>query len=74
MSLTASYSVSELRRELSARNRAFAREGKLLHVESLGSTPVILYPPYEDEIRHGNFVDQSYVAIREPRDLAAPSR
>ncbi len=64
MSLTASYSVSELRRELSARNRAFAREGKLLHVESLGSTPAILYPPYEGEIRHGNFVDQSYVAIR----------
>ena len=74
MSLTASYSVSELRRELSARNRAFAREGKLLHVESLGGTPVVVYPPYEDEIRHGNFVDQSYAGDPEPRDLAAASK
>jgi hypothetical protein len=63
MSLSAGYSVTALRCELSARNRAFARGSKLLHVESLGSTPAILYPPYEGEVRHGNFIEKSYAAI-----------
>jgi len=63
MSLSGHYSVTELRCELSARNRAFARQSKLLHMESLGSTPAILYPPYEGDLRHGNFIEKSYVAI-----------
>jgi hypothetical protein len=63
MSVSRSYSPVELRRELSARNRAFAKEGKLLHAESSGSTPAILYQALDDEIRHGNFIDKSYVAI-----------
>ncbi len=63
MSQAGSYSVAELQRELSARNRAFAKQRKLLHVESSGGTPVVLYQAHEDEIRHGNFVDRSYLAI-----------
>ena len=53
--------ASQLRNELMARNRAYAR-GRL-HVESFGSSPVIVYVP-EGE-RHGNFFDPAYAAITE---------
>lgn len=52
-------SASLLRQELAARNREWAR-GRL-HVESLGSDPVIVYAP-EDGC-HGNFYDPAYEAI-----------
>jgi Restriction Endonuclease associating with ARP len=57
------YFVSQLRRELSARNRAFASQRELLHVESYGGVPVVVYRPHENDRRHGNFVDKSYAAI-----------
>lgn len=57
------YFASELRRELSARNRAFAAQRELLHVESYGGVPVVVYRPHENECRHGNFADESYAAI-----------
>jgi len=59
--------AAELRRELAARNREWAR-GRA-HVESYGDDPVVLYAP---EIvpdgaraaeRHGNFFDAAYAAI-----------
>src|SRR5208283_4645387 len=51
--------ATQLRQELTARNRNYAR-GRA-HVESYGSAPVIVYEP--DGSRHGNFFDAAYAAI-----------
>ena len=51
--------ATQLRLELTARNRSYAR-GRA-HVESYGSAPVIVYEP--DAGRHGNFFDAAYAAI-----------
>ncbi|HKN20102.1 MAG TPA: hypothetical protein VJX73_01725 [Terracidiphilus sp.] len=51
--------ATQLRLELAARNRSYAR-GRA-HVESYGSAPVIVYEP--DGGRHGNFFDSAYAAI-----------
>jgi len=56
MQMKASGYASELRQELGARNRRWAR-GRA-HVESYGNPPVIVYAP--DESRHGNFFDPAY--------------
>jgi hypothetical protein len=61
MSPTGAYFASHLRHELCTRNRAYTTENKLLHVESYGSMPVIVYQP--DGERHGNFLDETYAAI-----------
>lgn len=52
-----------LRRELSARNLAFARSYSLPHCLSYGQVPVVVYPPSEDRARHGNFLPETYTAI-----------
>ncbi len=49
----------QLRLELAARNRLYAREHP--HVESYGQSPVVVYAP--DGERHGNFFDPAYAAI-----------
>ena len=49
----------QLRAELAARNRSFARNHP--HVESYASDPVIVYSP--EEGRHGNFYAPAYDAI-----------
>lgn len=51
--------AAQLRLELGARNRLYARNRA--HVESYGDPPVIIYAP-EGE-RHGNFFDAAYQAI-----------
>ncbi len=51
--------ASQLRHELTVRNRIYAR-GRA-HVESYGSAPVFVYEP--DGARHGNFFDAAYAAI-----------
>lgn len=51
--------ANQLRSELTLRNRDYAR-GRA-HVESYGSTPVIVYEP--EDGRHGNFFDAAYKAI-----------
>lgn len=51
--------ATQLRWELTLRNRAYAR-GRA-HVESYGGTPVIVYEP--EGGRHGNFSDAAYAAI-----------
>jgi hypothetical protein len=63
MGLRASYFAGELRRELCARNAAFAAEKKLTHVPSYGEMPVTVYAPEADGLRHGNFFPASYRAI-----------
>jgi hypothetical protein len=59
MVLMAGWYASQLRQELMARNRAYAR-GRA-HVESYGSSPVIVYAP--DGFGHGNFFDPAYEAM-----------
>lgn len=51
--------AGQLRAELAARNRLFARDHP--HVESYGSDPVIVYTP--EDGRHGNFYPPAYAAI-----------
>ncbi|MGB7267036.1 MAG: hypothetical protein WBC92_16090 [Terracidiphilus sp.] len=51
--------AAQLRLELAARNRAYARGHA--HVESYGSAPVIVYAPQQG--RHGNFFRPAYSAI-----------
>jgi hypothetical protein len=59
MAMQAGWCASQLRQELTLRNRAYAR-GRA-HVESYGGAPVIVYEP--EEGRHGNFFDPAYAAI-----------
>jgi hypothetical protein len=65
MTVGAGWYAGELRRELTARNRVWARGWA--HVESYGSEPVIVYAPQEDG-RHGNFFDDSFAAIAANKD------
>ena len=51
--------ATQLRIEIAARNRIYAR-GRA-HVESYGNAPVIVYEP--DGSHHGNFFDVAYAAI-----------
>jgi hypothetical protein len=60
MTVKAGWFAAELRRELCARNRLWARG--LAHVESYGAEPVVVYAPSDDG-RHGNFFDASYAAM-----------
>src|SRR5215472_1119955 len=59
MAVNAGWYPSQLRLELMERNRLWARNHA--HVESYGSSPVIVYAP--DGGRHGNFFDPAYCAI-----------
>jgi hypothetical protein len=61
---TSSFSyATELRRELSARNREYARKFSYGCRESRGGTPVVCYMGSEENAQHGNFLPQSYRAI-----------
>jgi hypothetical protein len=59
MATTESLCASQLRFELAARNRIYAR-GRA-HVESYGDPPVVVYAP--DGGRHGNFFEAAFTAI-----------
>jgi len=74
MAAGAGWYAGELRRELTERNRVWARgNGRVRpHVESYGANPVIVYHPVGEDpsvgtqagsIGHGNFFDASYAAI-----------
>lgn len=52
-----------LRLELSQRNATFARAHELPHVASYGEVATIVYQPFAEATRHGNFLDLSYKAI-----------
>lgn len=54
-----SFYANQLRKEIRLRNRQYACSR--LHVESYGSSPVIVYAP--EGARHGNFFDAAYAAI-----------
>jgi hypothetical protein len=55
---------SALRRGLAVRAQKYAQSEALPHCLSYGEAPVVCFPPYEDNTRHGNFLPQSYMAIR----------
>ena len=59
MTVNSGWYAGELRRELGARNRMWARGWP--HVESYGNPPVIVYAPCD--AGHGNFFDSSHTAI-----------
>ena len=63
MSAGSAYYASQLRHELSLRNRAFAQQRRLGHVESFGGMAVTVYQPHPTRRRHGNFFDESYAAM-----------
>jgi hypothetical protein len=63
MTTSSAYYASQLRHELSLRNRAFALQRRLSHVESFGGMAVTVYQPHPARRRHGNFFDESYAAM-----------
>ena len=63
MSASGAYYASQLRLELALRNRAFALQRQLPHVESRGGMAVTVYEPHPTRRRHGNFFDESYAAM-----------
>jgi len=63
MTASSAYYASQLRHELSLRNRAFALQRQLPHVESYGGMAVTVYQPHPTRKRHGNFFDESYAAM-----------
>ena len=63
MTASSAYYASQLRHELSLRNRAFALQRQLPHVESSGGMAVTVYHPHPTRRRHGNFFDESYAAM-----------
>ena len=63
MTASSAYYASQLRLELSLRNRAFALQRQLPHVESYGGMAVTVYQPHPTRRRHGNFFDESYAAM-----------
>jgi len=63
MSGTSAYCASQLRLELALRNRPFALQRQLPHVESRGGMAVTVYEPHPTRRRHGNFFDESYAAM-----------
>jgi len=59
MAVQAGQYANRLRQEIALRNAVYAR-GRA-HVESYGSTPVVVYAP--ENLRHGNFFGPAYFAI-----------
>ena len=56
--------AAALRRDLAARAEKYARSEAIPHCLSYGDLPVVCFSPYEDDTRHGNFLNSSYKAIK----------
>lgn len=56
--------ASDLRRKLAVQAQKYAQSGALPHCLSYGEAPVLCFVPFEDDTRHGNFLQSSYTAIR----------
>jgi hypothetical protein len=56
--------AAALRRELAERAQKYALAGRLPHCLSYGETSITCFAPYEGDSRHGNFMPESYKAIR----------
>ena len=55
--------ASALRREVADRAHKYAEAEGLPHCLSYGEAPIVCFAPYENDSRHGNFVQGSYKAI-----------
>jgi hypothetical protein len=53
-----------LRHELAKRAQKYAQAEGLPYCLSYGESPIVCSPSYEDDSRHGNFLQGSYRAIR----------
>ncbi len=60
--------AATLRRELAQRAKRYAAAHGVTCYESLGVSPTIVFPGDAANLRHGNFIDESYAAI-----LASPT-
>lgn len=56
--------AASLRRDLAERAQRYAQAEALPHCLSYGEAPSVCFAPYEDDTRHGNFLQGSYKAIR----------
>lgn len=54
---------SALRAELNQRAEAYARRHEIPYLLSLGQSPTVLFEPYDDGRRHGNFLPGTYGAM-----------
>jgi hypothetical protein len=61
-----------LRRQLAARNLAYASEQHLSHETSRGEVPALVYRQSECGRYHGNFIAPSYRAILEAAGMVPP--
>lgn len=56
--------AAELRRDLADRAQKYAAAQGLPHCLSYGAIPITCFAPYENDLRHGNFLPESYKAIQ----------
>ncbi len=54
----------DLRRTLADQAKKYADAHAIPHCLSYGDSPVVCFSPYEGGMRHGNFLDRSYKAIK----------
>ncbi len=54
----------DLRRALANQAKEYADAHVIPHCLSFGDSPVVCFSPYDGGVRHGNFIDRSYKAIR----------
>jgi hypothetical protein len=55
--------AADLRRDLANRAQKYSHREGLPHSLSYGQDPVVCFPAYEEDARHGNFLRSSYKAI-----------
>jgi hypothetical protein len=56
--------AAALRRDLANRAENYAQAEELPHCLSYSEPPTVCFAPYEEDSRHGNFLQSSYKAIR----------
>jgi hypothetical protein len=60
--------ASSLRRDLAERAQKYALSNALPHSLSYGEAPSVCFSPYEQDLRHGNFLEASFRAIQSNPD------
>ncbi len=55
--------AADLRRHVAVRAEKYAASQQVPHSLSYGALPIACFAPYEDDLRHGNFLPESYKAI-----------
>jgi hypothetical protein len=60
--------ATNLRHELSLRNLQYAQRANLPNFETQGQPPTICYFPTDDDRHHGNFLPETYRAIRKNKN------